>query len=101
MRLEIALQGLEVGKGTLRGHEAQLHQPAAGIVDEDQQRARLRSILEPAMLAAVDLHELAQGLAAQPWLMEAAALPAREPQAGLGHPAAQRLARDLQLMPLG
>ena len=84
MGLEIALQGLEIGKGTLRRHEAQLHQPAARIVDEDQQRARVRPILEPAMLAAVDLHELAQGLAAQPWLMEAPALLAREPQAGFG-----------------
>ena len=46
------------------GHEAQLHQPAGRIVDEDEQRARVRPILEPAMLAAVDLDELAQGFAA-------------------------------------
>src|SRR4051794_6021693 len=64
MRLEVALQGLEVGKGTFRGHEAQLQQPAGCIVDEDEQRARVRPILEPAMLAAVELHELAQGFAA-------------------------------------
>src|SRR5829696_9113021 len=79
MDLEVALQGLEVGEGTLRRHEAQLHEPAGRIVDEDEQRARVGAILEPAMLAAVDLHQLAQGLAAQPGLMQAPALLAREP----------------------
>jgi hypothetical protein len=38
------------------------------------------------VLAAVDLHQLAQALAAQPGLVEAAALPAGEPQARVGHP---------------
>ena len=74
MGLEIALQGLEVGEGALRRHEAQLHQPAGRIVDEDEQGARVGAILEPAVLAAVDLHQLAQGLAAQPRLVEAPAL---------------------------
>src|SRR4051795_9906203 len=64
MRFEVALQGLEVGKGAFRGHEAQLQQPAGRVVDEDERRARVRPILEPAMLAAVDLHQLAQGFAA-------------------------------------
>ena len=74
MGLEIALESLEIGEGALRGHEAQLHQPAGRIVDEHQQAAWLGTILEPAMLAAVDLHQLAQGLAAQPRLMKLAAL---------------------------
>lgn len=39
--------------------------------------ARLDDRSRPVTLAAVGLHELAQGLAAQPSLMEAAALPAR------------------------
>ena len=87
MVLEIALAGLEVGEGALRAHEAQLHQPAGRIVDEDEQRAGVGAILEPAMLAAVDLHQLAQGLAAQPRLMKRAALLAGEPQARPRHPA--------------
>ena len=96
MGLEIALESLEIGEGALRGHEAQLHEPAGGIVDEDEQRAGLGAVLEPAMLAAVDLDQLAQGLAAQPGLMEASALLAGEPQARLDHPCAQRLAADLE-----
>src|ERR687894_782004 len=91
MGLEIALEGLEIGEGALRGHEAQLHQPAGGIIDEDEQRAGVGAILEPALRAAVDLDELAQGLAAQPRLMKASALLAGEPQGCLDHPPAQRL----------
>src|ERR687894_113416 len=90
MGLEIALEGLEIGEGALRGHEAQLHQPAGCIIDEDEQRAGVGAVLEPAMLAAVDLDQFAQGLAAQPRLMKASALLAREPQARLDHPLAQR-----------
>ena len=82
--------------GAFRGHEAQLHEPAGSIVDEDEQRAGLGAVLEPAMLAAVDLDQLAQGLAAQPGLMEASALLPGEPQARLDHPRAQRLAADLE-----
>ena len=79
MGLKIALEGLEVGKGTLRGHEPQLHELAGRIVDEDEQRAGVGTILEPAMLAAIDLDQLAQGLAAQPRLIKASALLAGEP----------------------
>ena len=53
------------------------------------------------MLAAVDLDQLAQGLAAQPGLMEVPALLAGEPQARVDHPLAQRLPRDLQPVLLG
>src|SRR5690349_24466561 len=86
--LEVAPQGLEVGERALRRHEAQLHEPAGRVVDEDQQGARVGAILEPAVLAAVDLDEFAQGLAAQPGLVEAPALLAGEPQAGADHPLA-------------
>jgi hypothetical protein len=53
------------------------------------------------MLAAVDLHQLAQSFSAQPGLMKASALLAGEPQARLDHPPAQRFARDLQPVLLG
>ena len=56
MGLEIALQRFEVGRRTLAWYEAELHQLACGVVDEDQQRAGLAALLEPAVLAAVDLH---------------------------------------------
>ena len=89
MGLEVALQGLEIAEGTLRRHEAQLHQSAGRIVDEHEQGAGIGAILEPAMLAAVDLDQLAQGLAAQPGLMKASALLAGEPQTRVDHPPTQ------------
>jgi hypothetical protein len=74
MRLEIALQRLEIAEGTLRRHEPQLHQPARRVIDENQQRAGIRPILEPAMLRPIDLDELAQALPPQSQLMKPAPL---------------------------
>ena len=53
------------------------------------------------MLAAINLHELAQALPSQPQLVKAAALLAGQPQALGHHPAAQGLARDDETMLLG
>ena len=79
-----------------------MHQPAGRVVDEDQQRAGRPAVLEPAVLAAVDLHQLAQAVAAVAGLVDppAAGL-ARHPQAGLAHPLPQRLARQPQVVGLG
>ena len=99
--LKIERQRLEIGKGTFRAHKAQLHQPAGRIIDEYQQRARRSAILKPAMRRPVDLHQLAIGFTPQPRLMERPPLLARQPQSGLRHPAAQRLARHTQTIPLG
>lgn len=64
----------------------QRHQPAGRIVDIHQQRARRRPFLEPRMLAAVDLHQLAQTRAPGPRLVDLRrALPARNPQPGIRH----------------
>ena len=52
MRCQISVERFEVGVRALARHEAQLHQLAGRIVDEDQQRARLATLLEPAMIAA-------------------------------------------------
>ena len=60
------MQRFEVRARALTWDEAQLHQAACGIVDEDQQRARHTPALEPAMLAAVDLNESAPTLTSQP-----------------------------------
>jgi hypothetical protein len=65
------------------------------------QGAGWAAVLEPAVLAAVDLDQLARGLAAQPGLVEAPPLLAGEPQARVHHPRAQRVARDLQAVLLG
>ena len=74
---KISLQRFEVSACALARHEAQLHQAAGGIVDEDQQRATITTVLEPAMFAAIDLDQLAVTLAPQPGLMKTPALLAR------------------------
>ena len=101
MGFQVALERLEVGERRLRGHEARLQDRARGVVDEDQQRAGRRAVLEPAMLRAVDLDELAEPLASKTGLMEAAPLGSREPQLGLDHPLPKRLPGHLQPVPLG
>jgi hypothetical protein len=60
--LEIPAQTVEIGRRALARHEAKLHQLTRGIVDEDQQGAGRAPILEPAVLAAVDLDQFAVGL---------------------------------------
>ena len=50
-------------------HEPQLHEPSGGVVDVHEQRAVRSSVLEPVVLAAVDLDQLAQALAAKAGLV--------------------------------
>ncbi|KMK64078.1 hypothetical protein IMCC21224_1556 [Puniceibacterium sp. IMCC21224] len=40
---QVAFQSLEIAEGAFRCHEAQLHQRAGGIVDEDEQGAGSRN----------------------------------------------------------
>src|SRR3982751_1805674 len=67
-RLAVALQvgprGFEVVEGRLGRHEAQVHETARRVVNEHQKRARRAAVLEPPMLGAVDLHELAHAVPA-------------------------------------
>ena len=109
VHFQVGAQCCEIGSCALARDEVELHQPPRGVVrvrtracdvDEHQQRARITAVLEPAVLAAVDLHQFAELLAAQPRLVKAPALLARQPQAGLRHPGAQRLARHRQPVPL-
>src|SRR5947207_9940025 len=60
MRLQIGAGRPEVIKCRFRADEPQLHQPAGRIVHKSQQRAWRAAILEPGVLRAVDLHQLAQ-----------------------------------------
>ena len=53
--------------------------PTGRVVDEDKQRTGVTPLFEPAMVAAIDLDQLAEGLTAQSRLMEAAALLAGTP----------------------
>src|SRR3978361_201349 len=69
-----------------RGHKAQRHQTTSGVVHEHQESAGRTPILEPAVLAAVDLDQLAQVLTAMARLVEPLALGPRQPDPGLDHP---------------
>src|SRR5947208_2873504 len=69
-RVEIVERGLGLG-------EAELHEVARGIVDVDQQCAARAAVLEPGVLAPVDLDELA---ATGPALARLVAQMTREPR---------------------
>jgi hypothetical protein len=81
---------LHSGALELRLGEAELHEPARGIVDVDEQCADRAAVFEPGVLAAVELHELAEaGAAFLRWIAAAGRLEARDPEAGADHPAAE------------
>ena len=50
--------------------EEQLHDSAGGIVNVDQQCARRRALLEPAVIATIDRGQLATAGTAIPWLID-------------------------------
>src|ERR1700676_1204966 len=78
-----------------------MHQPAGRVVDENEQRALRPAILEPPMLAAIDLHQLTDAFAPVTGLVNALqALLAVEPQPIRDHPFAHRLAAENDLMQL-
>ena len=56
--------------------------------------------LEPAMVRAVDLDQLAEVLTAMTRLLDASALRPGQPDSGLPHPATQRLSRHAHIMAL-
>lgn len=62
-RLSVATQvrhsRCEVVENRFGLHEAQLHQPARGVVDVHQQRAGRTALLKPRVRTAVDLDQLA------------------------------------------
>ncbi len=60
------------------------------------------TVLEPPVLGAVDLHELAETITPRPRLMDALqpVLPPN-PKAGVDHPLPQRLDAEIQTVKLG
>ena len=85
--LQIGAGRLEIGESRFALDKLQMHQPAGCIVDKHQQRALRPAILEPPMLAAVDLHQFADALAPVTGLMNLLApLLAVSPNPGLDHP---------------
>src|SRR6516164_1985174 len=69
--VDIGAGGMKIGKGRLALDKLQMHQPAGRIVDKYQQGALRPPVLEPPMLAAIDLHQFADTLAPRPRLVDA------------------------------
>src|SRR6267378_15629 len=59
----------KIVEGALALDKLQMHQPAGGVVDVDEQGAARPATLEPPVLRPVDLDQLAQTIAAVPRLM--------------------------------
>ena len=95
---EITVKRFEVGVRALAGHGPQLHELAGGVVDEHQQGAGLAALLKPAMVAPIDLDQLAVTLAPQSRLVERPSLCARQPEAVRHHPSSQRLSTHPKVM---
>src|SRR5215204_5001142 len=70
--------------------------PSENLSDQNgnDQHASGAAILKPAVLTAVDLHQLAKMIVTQTQLMKLTQLLARQPEPVLPHPCAQRLPRD-------
>ena len=77
---------LEIAEGRFGRRKVQCHDPVGRIVDIHQQGARRRPFLEPAVIAAVNLHQLAQTRTTASRLVDLRRpLPARNSQPGIRH----------------
>src|SRR5215469_6576504 len=85
--LKVGPGRMERGKGGLALDELEVHQPAGRVVNKDKQCALRAAVLEPPMLAAIDLHQFADAFAAIARLVDGLSpLLAIEPQPGFNHP---------------
>ncbi|GAB1384276.1 hypothetical protein MASR1M50_25970 [Burkholderiales bacterium] len=92
MRAHVALEHAQIALGGFAGLKARGQHPTGGIIDEGDQAALGRAALEPVVVAAIDLHQLAQaGAACARAVHSLGAAALGRPQAGLDHPAAQGL----------
>src|SRR5216684_3170007 len=69
MALQISPCRCKIIEGALALDELQMHQPAGGIVDIDEQGALRSAALEPPVLRSVDLDQFAHAIPAVPRLM--------------------------------
>ncbi len=69
MARKVAARAEEIIERGLRQTESQIHETTGGIVDEYEQDATLTAVLEPIVIAAVDLNQLAQTGPSWPRLM--------------------------------
>src|SRR6516164_1306773 len=98
---EVGAGRMKIGKGRFTFDKLEVHQPTRRVVDEHEQRALWATILKPPVLAAVNLHELANAVAPGAGLMNALSpLLAIEPQPSLDHPQPQCLTTERDPMNL-
>jgi hypothetical protein len=76
---DVGVYRTEEAVRALAQYKSKLNQSTGRVVDEDKQRTGSCPVLEPPMVAAINLDQLFECLTAQSWLMEAAALSAGEP----------------------
>ncbi len=99
--LEVRDRRAEVVEGRLGLHEPQLHELARRVIDVDEQRAPRSARFEPLVVAAIDLDELAEALAAVPGLVGVReAVSALNPDAGRQHPGPEGLPGDPDVVQL-
>src|SRR5215469_1894328 len=92
---------MEIGEGRFTLDKLEVHQTTGRIVDEYKQRALRTAIFKPPVLAAVNLHQLADTIAPVTGLMNALSpLFAIKPQPGFDHPKPQRLTTERNPMNL-
>ena len=102
MALEIPPGGAEVVERGLDLGEGEFHEPARGVVDVHEQRAHGAAVLEPRVLRAVDLDELAETGPPGPRRLAAPqALRPGHPEAHRRHPPAKRFNGEGEAVLLG
>src|SRR5258706_7880660 len=69
MALQISPCRCKIIEGALALDKLQMHQPAGGVDNVDEQGALRPATLEPPVLRSVDLDQLAHAIAAIPWLV--------------------------------
>src|SRR5258707_7584890 len=70
MALQISSRRRKIIEGALALDKLQMHQPAGGIVDVDEQGAARPAALEPPVVRPVDLDQLAPTIAPVPRLVD-------------------------------
>ena len=85
--LQIRASGDEIIERRFGLDKGQMHDPARGVVDENEQGALRATILKPPMLGAIDLNEFADAVAPMPRLVNRfETLPAIFPEPFSQHP---------------
>jgi len=99
VQLDVPARGFKVAEGRLGIREVQVHQPARGVINEDQQGAGRPPVFKPAMVAAINLDEFADTMPPVPRLVHGRrAQPARNSGPDVHHEPAHRLLGQMDAM---